>query len=159
MMSWSAKLELMYMYDVQSQFENDRAQQHDVKAWAAAVSRGIIPPALPLTEAESGACDYFRHVLEPGASIVAYCAQAFLCSAGNRRHILLWLSVHNPSASTYVVWHARIVRRRFVLCEPRDLQHGHCCGEGCRRATHAHGRLSRARKVPLPMCLLRTLHA
>ena len=25
MMSWSAKLELMYMYDVQSQFENDRA--------------------------------------------------------------------------------------------------------------------------------------
>ena len=47
MMSWSAKLELMYMYDVQSQFENDRAQQHDVKAWAAAVSRGIIPPDLP----------------------------------------------------------------------------------------------------------------
>ena len=32
MMSWSAKLELMYMYDVQSQFATDRAQQHDVKA-------------------------------------------------------------------------------------------------------------------------------
>ena len=65
-MTKPSKIEALYMYDVESQFAADKHMQDDMRAWAQAVASGNIPGAIPLTESESAATDFFKHILEPG---------------------------------------------------------------------------------------------